>query len=418
MFDTLSQFFNKPERHTQTDVLYGPLGKDKYPVDAQRAVEKKFGEYADENTKKERQKYWANYDEVVKIARRPELKTVDQVREAVIKYFRQQNTFADTIFANADDPDSERDPEKEPDLAEHLRDISAFAQKFLYKPDGSLRFSEKVLNKRQVALMTQVIPQWHDLLKLLTTPEFQIAPDHEAVTGHLFRQTMQGKTFILDGVKTELSDDDIAFIAGVIEDHENMGKSDTRTHFVDSKDPVEKGKAIFFMMDVLTGCFTEEGLQEGKLIIDTQQLEKRFTNLYVRHLDPIEGKTYEPDWGLRTIQDLFHTLDTLEKQGDLNLHHNTKALILSEARHAIFIVEQAQILKVAYNNTFRNVNNGSEEMQKNRQKFAEKISENPHLKKTTELIHKNPNTRLPVLRKDQMTEVSNIGYQIDELIGT
>jgi len=136
-------------------------------------------------------------------------------------------------------------------------------------------------------------------------------PDHEVMIAELVKRTFVGKRAVLNGRETRLSRDDVEFIAAVSGDHENIEKEEGRSRYILSSDPKERAKALFFIADTLTGVLVEEQ-NGGAWRFDESQLEKRFIDLYVRHLDPVVRKIFRPEWGAAAVADLTAAFAVLE----------------------------------------------------------------------------------------------------------
>ena len=66
---------------------------------------------------------------------------------------------------------------------------------------------------------------------------------------------------------------------------------------------------MFFVADTLTGSIVCNAA--GEWWIDEKQLEVRFVDLYFRHIDPVKGKTFRPEWGQHAVGDLTTTMAKL-----------------------------------------------------------------------------------------------------------
>lgn len=208
---------------------------------------------------------------------------------------------------------------KEPrGLAAHLIEIEKFCFDFLLTDQMHSKLGESILPTRHAQLLTYVVAPLHDLLKYMGTPQSQVVPDHEIMAAELVRRTFSGKSVSLGSTSSTLSNEDVAFISGVIGDHENLEKELGRSKWILSPDPIEKAKAIFSVMDTLTASLLVS--DNGKTwLVDPIQLHKRFTNLYFRHMDLEAGKIFRPEWGLHAIADLSFTLTKLGELGPIQI---------------------------------------------------------------------------------------------------
>jgi hypothetical protein len=68
---------------------------------------------------------------------------------------------------------------------------------------------------------------------------------------------------------------------------------------------------MFFVADTLTGVIVPDG--SGNWKMDSKQLSVRFEDLYFRHIDPVKGKIFRPEWGLKAIEDLSAALGEMQK---------------------------------------------------------------------------------------------------------
>lgn len=196
-------------------------------------------------------------------------------------------------------------------LGLHLKEITEFSKSF-YLVDGKSRFPD-IMNDRHALLFAEVVAPVHDLLKYLGSLESQIAFDHEVFTAELVKHVFPGKQVKLGGVDTTLSAADVEFIAAVVSDHENLYKELGRDGWSRSQDPYERAKALFFVADTLTGAIQPIGNSGVDWKIDAEQLKVRFVDLYFRHIDPVKGKTFRPEWGLYAVKDLSNTLKHLSE---------------------------------------------------------------------------------------------------------
>lgn len=312
----------------QDQLYFGPLSRDAYPAYAHAQLDAKY-KMQPENQKDivERVKLWENYKTVIRIAENPALTSVDSVMQEIILFFRKISTFADRVYGNNESGEIK-------ELPLHLEQITKASKQLLFSNDGTIRFDE-LLSPRQATLMTDIIAPWHDLLKFLGEPNAQVMPDHEVITADFFKKHLIGKTFLFEGRVEKLTEDDVNFISQVIGDHENIEKEENRNNFITSEKPVERAKAVFFLLDVLTGCFDEKALNERKLVVIEDVVKERFTDLYFRHIDPVRGKIYRPQWGLYAISDIVSTLSTLREKYRFQMESESINIIISEAKKSI-----------------------------------------------------------------------------------
>jgi hypothetical protein len=107
--------------------------------------------------------------------------------------------------------------------------------------------------------------------------------------------------------------EEVDFLTQVIGNHENIFKEKGREKYAASETIAERGMALFFLIDNLTGAIYEE---DGKLALNSEVLKSRFTDLYVRHMDPVSRKLSlpRPEWGLFTVKDYIATCKTLREE--------------------------------------------------------------------------------------------------------
>lgn len=291
-------------------LLYGELGEDAYkryapspPNDPDYAIQKiraVFGAVSETDNsaaRADRAQMWERYSELCELLRHSSLPVV----ETVHRFVMEKNPLA------------AREMGIEPaGLGLHLREITAFAREFLLDGERS-RFS-RLLSDRQAQLLAEVAAPLHDALKYLGAYRAQVMPDHEVMTAELVRRCCEDKRVSMrDGTLKTLRPEDLEFIASVIGDHENIEKELGRSQRVRSSDPIDRAKALFTVADVLTGAIVREG--QGWRF-DQAQLDTRFVDLYFRHIDPVKGKIFRPEWGLHAIEDLTATLNEMvERHG-------------------------------------------------------------------------------------------------------
>lgn len=318
--------------------LFGPLGEDSYrryapspPNDPDYVIVKireAFGARDDGKNdipRADRQRMWENYQALLD---RLELKSSEPVLEQIYDYLRLVSPLA-----------AEQLTEKPSGLGVHLRDIRHFCNALFCTPEGRSRF-DRVLTDREALILAEVTAPLHDSLKYLGTFKAQVVPDHEIITAELVRRTFVGRTARLRGEATTLSREDVDLISSVIGDHENIEKEAGRTLWLAADDVRQRAKALFFIADVLTGAIIEDPPGSGVFRFDPDQLDRRFVDLYFRHIDPVKGKIFRPEWGLAAMRDLGTTLDSLVKNHGLVLSSerdggSAKSILKSAARAGI-----------------------------------------------------------------------------------
>lgn len=241
---------------------------------------------------------------------------------------------ADFVSARNDLPDRELGVGAF-NLAHHLIEITRYARVFLLNKEGKSKMPH-TLSDREAWLLAYVVAPLHDMLKYLGTPEAQLIADHEILTAALVRETFLGKR--VEG--SELKEADVAFVAGVVGDHENIFKELGRVDFIRSEDVVKRGKAVFFILDVMTGVLEDShGANEGVttapqdvgvLMIDERLLTERFIDLYARHVHSAERKVFRPQWGVHTVRDLLSTLAELEAKDGLRIESGYRTFLIDK----------------------------------------------------------------------------------------
>ena len=171
-------------------------------------------------------------------------------------------------------------------LLGHLDEVQAETGK-LVKASGDL------LDPKEGELLVAVVAPLHDLFKGLGSPSAQVMADHEQIAAHILRKYLPQMGFSQNEVAVE-------FAGEVVGDHENIYKEAGRRGFMSYSSPVERAKGIFFLADTLTGVVVAD---RGELMVDEVQLERRFGDLYFRHIDPEVGKVFRPEWGLSAVGD-------------------------------------------------------------------------------------------------------------------
>jgi hypothetical protein len=199
-------------------------------------------------------------------------------------------------------------------LMMHLQEVSNFAKEFIVVHGTSSRFPN-ILTDREAVLVAYVAAPLHDLMKYLGSRLSQIMPDHEIMAAELVRRHFPGKHITLPTEETiTLTHDDCVFLSSLIGDHENIEKEEGRTDFIQSESSIERAKALFFVLDTITGVL--KCASDGKTwSCNREQLDARFTDLVYRHIDLVKGKIFRPAWAPITIDGLAHTVEQLAQHG-------------------------------------------------------------------------------------------------------
>lgn len=193
-------------------------------------------------------------------------------------------------------------------LGSHLEEIRVFAADFFLVDGHASRFPG--LTDRQAQLLAYVVTPLHDVLKFLGTPAAQVLTDHEVMAGEIARGFEKRELGMPFDPKS-FSREDAEFVSWVVAHHENIFKEQGRTDWIHSPDPAKRAAAMFFVADTLTGVL--EPNDRGGWRMNAELLDRRFTDLYYRHMDPIDGKIFpaRPEWGLAAVADLTATLREL-----------------------------------------------------------------------------------------------------------
>lgn len=287
------------EAENRVTLFYGPIGENAYPKYVRDQIEKKFGNPEDQKARSDREAMWRNYRGLEDTLRQ------QPDRDAVAVtygYIKGLNDFTKGQLENR----------PAGGLGRHLKEVEEFPTEFLFDSQGESRFPS-VISTRETQLFVNVIAPMHDVLKFLGTYDAQVTPDHEIMIKKLVTDHFTGKHVKLAGKQETLTQEDTAFIAGIVGDHENIYKEEGRANFINSDSRLERAKALFFVADTLTGAIRLNN--DGSFSIDRDQLRTRFTDLYFRHIDLEKGKVFRPQWGESSIGDLLSTITTLEKSG-------------------------------------------------------------------------------------------------------
>ncbi len=400
-------------------VLYGPIGSDKYLEYARQQIVAKYGSLCDSEIRRQRIEMWQRYERLLEFLKAHETDSTPII-VLVQQFIKDSSGFAKNQL-------EETPPGG---LGIHLKEVHEFTNSFLLTSDGVSRFAG-LISDRDANLMGSVVADIHDLLKFLGSMDAQIIPDHAVMTAELIDKTfVNKKVAFADGSEETLTNEDVEFVAGVVGDHENIEKEEGRSDFI-KQDRIARAKALFFVIDVLTGSLqpvpnkSERNVVE--LQIDTDQLWSRFGDLYLRHMDPTEGKIFRPQWGSYALGDLFATFDMLEQNGlnvvspDGQAGLTIKKALKDVMSRAISLVLQAQTFHEQYNDFVRDKN--IEELQElstklNESKFGplkifrEKLSNALNKLKSDQEI--NPEELLiKTLTKNEIEEVEMAKVKID-----
>ena len=201
-------------------------------------------------------------------------------------------------------------PENFTGLEDHINKVSNTATELLStlsqisKDDTTI---DPLLSEHEQDLLIKSA-ELHDKGKKLVDSSGSIDPDHERVISYLIR-----KIFPL----LEIENSDINFIAGVVGDHENVWKEEDHEHLIDSDNHLNCAKGLFLIFDVLTGAVdTNKMANDGIISINSDKLV-RLRNIIFAYTDPRQAKAYNPKWGVFTVRDLAHTLQTIADRYNL-----------------------------------------------------------------------------------------------------
>ena len=239
-----------------------------------------------------------------------------------------------------------------PGLLRHSADVQNSGQgwqKLLEKNGGT---TNSFLSSRQFWLLNEVIAPLHDIIKPLGLHQGQDISQHEMMIKYVLEVYLPKMGFT--------DPDDLHFIAEIIGDHENIYKEEGRDIFVNSENPEERGKSLFFIMDTLTGVVSSNEQDESGrdiLKIDESTLKSRFQDLYFRHIDLAAGKTFRPEWGVSALKEYIQFFSAMEKRGFVvekafyNKLFNSVAAAINEAgsQNGIRLISQS---KKVNENTF------------------------------------------------------------------
>jgi hypothetical protein len=226
-------------------------------------------------------------------------------------------------------------------LTQHLGEVKDYAgafNQYLRKLQESR--GREYLSNNQLDLIEQVIAPNHDKLKFLGGSDVQVMPDHEILIGHVLRHQLPGLGF---------NPEEVSFMAEVVGDHENIFKEKNRNFYSRSERPDERAKAYFFVLDTLTGAIGQG--ENGELVLNEALLEKRFTDLYFRHIDLEKGKVFRPEWGSFALQDFSAFFTTLQKEYGAELEPDFFKKLNSAAMKAVDQAITANDQRVAAGST-------------------------------------------------------------------
>lgn len=316
-------------------VLYGPIGELAYPSYARQKLAERF-EGPNATSRDQRKVMWANYNNLVEA-----MKSADPRLDPVSVTY-------DFVKSLSDFAKTQLETTPEAGLGIHLKEISIFSERFFLDSKYESRFPN-VISTHNARLLAYIVAPLHDLLKFLGSAEAQIIPDHEVITAKFVRTTFLGKKIMLGNIDHTLTAGDVAFIAGVTQDHENIEKEEGRSEFISSPNEIDRAKALFFVADTLTGVIEPYPDTNG-FQINLEQLKIRFTDLYFRHIDLVKGKTFRPQWGVFAIKDILVTMGELMNQGlsimPDNQGRTPKQIILDAALEAIDMTIDANQLRI------------------------------------------------------------------------
>ncbi|KKP68273.1 MAG: hypothetical protein UR68_C0009G0011 [Candidatus Roizmanbacteria bacterium GW2011_GWA2_35_19] len=250
----------------------------------------------------ERKKMFQNYRKVIKYA-------INLVNSERSKYIKGDLKSAFNLLNDSIEYICPEDETRHADLIKHREDVNKSASS-LRDVLKQIKVEESLLNDHQMDLLVDYVAPLHDRGKYLVSFDGQIDSDHQILMGLLIR-----KVFAL----LDIDKKDIDFIAGVVGDHENVGKEIARQGFIDSSDPIERAKAIFLIFDVLTNAVDAEKITDKQILsLDSENL-KRFADIIYRHTDPRQATTFYPDWAVYTVEDLAHILTIISQKYNLRL---------------------------------------------------------------------------------------------------
>jgi hypothetical protein len=241
-------------------------------------------------------------------------------------------------------------------LGAHIQEVDDYGESVAFTSDGKYKlgsfFSEgktetgdTIPPEHYAALLVDVVGPVHDILKFLGTLEAQIMPDHEIMTAALVRKYFEGRTVTLRGKDYTLTEEDVEFVAQVIEDHENIGDPNYlrelgRDKYASADNNADRAKSLFFLIDTQTGVF-EVG-EDGKVVLNQEQLKKRFADLYFRHVARFiyendteqvikTAKVFRPEWGAYALRDYIALFTELENSSDIEMPADWRELLINTA---------------------------------------------------------------------------------------
>lgn len=310
-------------------LLFGPLGRDVYSPEEQQRIDQAFGstDSKNEEARQERMNMWTNYGHL-------KVRTAQLLRKSSIDILSAERKAIQEVspWVKEDNVNFEKS------LSKHLIEATAFAEKFVLNPDGTSRFS--LLTDRQARLLARVITPSHDLQKYMAASKGEdFTADHQKMADDFIRAIYLSNPNAQINLGTEVSPEltsltpeEVNFVADVVGDHENVLKKEGRRNFIHSEDPTERLKALFFVIDVLTGVLEPIG-EDSAFGVNADMLRTRFTDLYVRHMNLATRKVFDPKWGPYTVGDLMEIFNTLCGQG-LQLPHNINQILVQAALDA------------------------------------------------------------------------------------
>lgn len=218
--------------------------------------------------------------------------------------------------------------EKAASLMEHLHEVQVTMDRLrelVVKHPG--KDGQNFLSQERMDLLVNYVAPLHDILKLLGPPNVQSIPDHEILIGYIVSEYFG---------KLGFSVDEVEFMSSVISNHENIFKEAGRSGYAKSPKESDRGSALFFLADTLTGVLE---IGDEVITLNAGQLRSRFTDLYVRHMDPGSRKIAlpRPEWGIFTVKDYLATFAVLEDQYGIKFAPDARQMLVVAAIEGIDI---------------------------------------------------------------------------------
>ncbi|KKT39955.1 hypothetical protein A3K29_03770 [Candidatus Collierbacteria bacterium RIFOXYB2_FULL_46_14] len=261
--------------------------------------------------------------------------------------------------------------DKSPWLFSHLDETGHSIADFFENTRQVTTGENELLSSRQMELM-EFVGRTHDVCKLLGGLNAQIDPDHEIIYREIIGRHLEGKTFTTKSGHTIVFDkDDVDFIKGVVELHEDIYREEGFAHQAESlkkennsrdlEVAIARGRTILHFVDIFGDAVR---FQDGVLkIVDQKAFEKRFIDLFRRHIklpivstdtkiitvDGIDqektfitdwslGKVFRPQWGEHGVAGLTWTFGLLKDEWGINVD---PALIPAVQNGIIQVLEEA-----------------------------------------------------------------------------